>query len=213
MANPICELVNVSKKFGRRVVLQDINLSVSIGEMVAITGASGSGKTTILNTIGMLEQPDGGSIKLFGEPIPHPRSAQANMLLRKRIAYLFQNFALIDNATISTNLDIPLAYSNLPKKEKHHAKLEALARVGLNLSLQQKIHELSGGEQQRVAIARVMLKPCELILADEPTGSLDEKNRDDILNLLQQLNVGGKTFIIVTHDPAVAQVCSRTIHL
>jgi putative ABC transport system ATP-binding protein len=194
-------------------VLQDVNLSVAEGEMIAITGASGSGKTTILNTIGMLEQPDEGNIKLFGEEIPRPRSSRANRLLRKRIAYLFQNFALIDNATIDTNLDIPLAYSSKSKTEKRRLKLEALSRVGLDLSLKQKIHELSGGEQQRVAIARVMLKPCDLILADEPTGSLDANNRDEILKLLQQLNANGKTLIIVTHDPAVAQACSRTIHL
>lgn len=211
--NSICELVSVSKKYGNHTILQDISLSVVRGEMIAITGASGSGKTTILNLIGMLEQPDAGNIKLFGKNIPRPRSSHANELLRNRIAYLFQNFALIDNATVSTNLDIPLACSRKSKKEKHHLKLEALSRVGLNLSLKQKIHELSGGEQQRVAIARIMLKPCDLILADEPTGSLDASNRDEILKILQQLNTDGKTLIIVTHDPTVAQACSRTIYL
>ncbi|WP_152379241.1 ABC transporter ATP-binding protein [Paenibacillus brasilensis] len=213
MVNNICELINVSKKYGNYSVLRHINMSIAQGEMIAITGKSGAGKTTILNTIGMLEQPDEGSIKLFGNDLPHPRSSHAVKLLRNHISYLFQNYALIDNATIDANLDVALAYSKKSKSEKKLLKINALSQVGLNLSLKQKVHELSGGEQQRVAIARVILKPCELILADEPTGSLDGHNRDDILALLQQLNSEGKTLIIVTHDSAVAQACSRIINI
>ncbi|SMO45632.1 ABC transporter ATP-binding protein [Melghirimyces algeriensis] len=210
---PICELENITKRYGNHVVLNKISLTVNVGEMVAIIGRSGSGKTTILNIIGMLENPDEGTVKLFGENRPRGRSRKINQLLRTRVSYLFQNFALIDNATVDENLEIPLIYSKKSKKEKQAAKAEALQRVGLNISLKQKIHELSGGEQQRVAIARILLKPCDLILADEPTGSLDAANRDEILKILKTLNQESKTIIIVTHDPAVAETCHRSIHL
>ncbi|WP_018130195.1 ABC transporter ATP-binding protein [Effusibacillus pohliae] len=211
--NPVCELIEVRKSYADHVVLDNINLTVYEGEMVAITGKSGSGKSTVLNLIGMLERADRGIIKLFGKEIPRVGSARANKLLRTRISYLFQNFALIDNATVDYNLEIPLLYSKKTKKEKQEMKREALEKVGLNILLSKKIHALSGGEQQRVAIARILLKPCDLILADEPTGSLDSENRNEIINILNGLNELGKTIIIVTHDPEVAKACSRNIKL
>ncbi|MDR6226659.1 putative ABC transport system ATP-binding protein [Desmospora profundinema] len=193
--------------------MDQISITVHEGEMVAITGQSGSGKTTILNLMGMLENPDKGTVKLFGEKRPPTHSRKANHILRTRLSYLFQNFALIDNATVNENLAIPLIYSKKSKKEKQDLKTEALQKVGLNISLKQKVHTLSGGEQQRVAIARILLKPCDLILADEPTGSLDADNRHEILEILKGLNEENKTIIIVTHDPTVAETCHRTIPL
>ncbi|OYD09035.1 ABC transporter ATP-binding protein [Paludifilum halophilum] len=211
---PICELEDVSKRYGNHVVLDKMNLTVYEGEMVAITGQSGSGKTTILNIMGMLENPDEGMVKLFGEESPRSHSRKANRILRTRLSYLFQNYALIDNATVHENLEIPLIYAKKSKKEKQLLKTEALQKVGLNhISLKQKVHELSGGEQQRVAIARILLKPCDLILADEPTGSLDDDNRNEILKILRGLNEENKSIIIVTHDPFVAEACHRTIRL
>lgn len=209
----ICELVQVRKSYANHVVLDNINMTVYEGEMVAITGKSGSGKSTLLNIIGMLERADSGSIKLFDEEIPRIGSKRANKFLRTRVSYLFQNYALIDNATVDYNLEIPMLYSKKPKKEKQELKREALEKVGLNIPLGKKIHELSGGEQQRVAIARILLKPCDLILADEPTGSLDAENRNEIVRILQGLNNEKKTIIVVTHDPYVAQSCNRMIHL
>lgn len=210
---PICELINVTKQYGDHVVLDEISLTVNKGEMVAITGPSGSGKTTLLNIIGMLENQDRGTVKLFGENRPRVHSRKAQRILRNRLSYLFQNFALIENATVDENLDIPLIYSKKTRKEKQESKMAALQKVGLDISFKQKVHELSGGEQQRVAIARILLKPCELILADEPTGSLDNDNRNEIMEILKYLNQENKTIIIVTHDPYVSEACHRRIHL
>ncbi len=210
---PVCELDRVTKRYGDRLVLDQMSLTVHKGEMVAITGKSGSGKSTILNIIGMLENPDEGRVKLFGEDAPRSHSRKANQILRSRISYLFQNFALIDNATVDKNLEVPLIYAKKSKKEKEQLKKEALQKVGLKIPLSQKVHALSGGEQQRVAIARILLKPCELILADEPTGSVDAENRKEIMGILKGLNKEGKTIIIVTHDPVVAEACDRVIHL
>jgi putative ABC transport system ATP-binding protein len=209
----ICELVGVRKNYGYHVVLDNMNLSVGEGEMVAITGKSGAGKTTILNIMGLLEKPSGGEVRLFGQTAPRIGSRAANLLLRTRLAYLFQNCALIDDANVDYNLEIPLIYAKKSRKEKKAMKQTALEKVRLDIPLKQKIYELSGGEQQRVAIARILLKPSELILADEPTGSLDDENRDEIMRILKELNLSGRTIIIVTHDIDVAGLCDRTIEL
>ncbi|EJL29128.1 ABC transporter ATP-binding protein [Brevibacillus sp. BC25] len=209
----VCELVDVSKRYEDHLVLEQVNLKVYDGEMLAITGKSGSGKTTVLNIMGLLEKPSDGTVKLFEKNSPRIGSAQANRLLRTKIGYLFQNYALIDDATVDYNLEIPLLYSRNSRKEKQKLKIDALEKVGLNIPLKQKTYGLSGGEQQRVAIARTLLKPCDLILADEPTGSLDMDNRNEIVKLLKGLNDDGKTIIIVTHDQYVAEACDRTIKL
>jgi len=205
------KLQNVMKKFDNKVVLDNLNLEIDAGELVAITGKSGKGKTTILNIIGMLEKPDSGKVLLFGKETSKKNMSQ---LLREKVAYLFQNFALIDNESIEKNLDVALVYSKLSKKEKQHEMKKALAEVGLDeKELSQKVYSLSGGEQQRVALARALLKPCELVLADEPTGSLDEENRNDVMRLLKKLHEQGKTVVVVTHDPYIAQNCRKIITL
>ena len=210
---PVVELIDVSKRFGRHVVFVNLNVSVEAGEMVAIMGKSGSGKTTLLNIIGLLERADSGEVKLFGKPSPRIGTGQATRLLRKKICFLFQNFALIDDETVDYNLEIPLIYAKKTRKEKQELKVAALKRVGLDNDLKRRVYELSGGEQQRVAIARILLNPCDLILADEPTGSLDAENRDEVLRLLKELNQAGKTILIVTHDEYVAGRCDRIVKL
>lgn len=209
----ICSLKNVDKSYGKIQVLNQFNVDIYPGEMVAIVGKSGVGKTTILNIMGLLERPDSGQVTLFEQEIKKLKLNQMNQLLRYKISYLFQNYALIENETISKNLDVALAYVNKSKREKQKMKEEALKKVGLDVDINNKIYTLSGGQQQRVAIARLLLKPCDLILADEPTGSLDSETRDDILDLLIALNKEGKTIVIVTHDDAVSMKCHKTIHL
>lgn len=210
---PVCELINVGKSYGDHMVVDDLNLTITQGEMIAITGKSGSGKTTVLNIVGLLEKQDKGLVKLFGEKSPRIGSRGASSLRRTRIAYLFQNYALVAEETVNYNLDIPLTYSRKTRREKQQLKQAVLEKVGLDIPLTRKIYGLSGGEQQRIAIARILLKPSELILADEPTGSLDEGNRDTILGILKDLKHDGKTIIVVTHDPYIAAACDKTTNL
>lgn len=207
-----CELLGVRKQYGERRVLDDFTLQIEAGEFIALTGASGTGKSTVLNMIGLLDAPDAGEVRLLGTKAPGPHTRAANLLRRSHLGYLFQNFALIDSETVAHNLEIALTYSGrgTPKRQRI---AEALAQVGLPGSENRKIFSLSGGEQQRVAVARLLLKPCDIILADEPTGSLDTENRDIVLALLQNLNESGKTIIIATHDEVVASRCSRVVHI
>jgi putative ABC transport system ATP-binding protein len=209
----VCELAGITKNYEGRPVVRDMNLTVHAGEMVAIAGESGSGKTTLLNIMGLLESPDAGTVRLFGEPAPRVRSAGATKLLRTRLAYLFQNFALIDNATVDENLRVAQSYVKATGTTKKSQRRDALRKVGLPAAERRKPYTLSGGEQQRIAIARILLKPCDLVLADEPTGSLDPANRDAVLRLLLTLRDLGKTLVIVTHDPVVAQACTRVVQL
>ena len=207
------ELKGVTKRYGNRTVLDKLNLSVNEGEYVAVMGASGSGKSTLLNIIGLLENFNEGELVIDGELNVHVNSSRANRILREKISYLFQNFALVDDETVQYNLDLALKYVKGTKKEKKEMISAALERVGLKGFERNKIYELSGGEQQRTALARILLKPSKIVLADEPTGSLDNKNRDAILGLLKELNEQGKTIMLVTHDNYVAAQCGRIVNL
>lgn len=212
MSNVI-ELSNYSKRFMHKVVFDDFNLTVSNGEMVAIVGPSGSGKSTLLNAIGLIDDVEFGEYKLLGAAAPKPNTKNATKLIRNNISYLFQNFALVENFTVMQNLMMALKYLKITKSEKEAIISDALNKVGLPGYEQLRIFEISGGEQQRISIARAMIKPSEIILADEPTGALDGKNRDEILSILHQINDTGKTMVIVTHDPVVASSCDRIIEL
>lgn len=204
------ELLNIHKSYEGRVVLNNFSLTINDGEFIVVTGPSGCGKSTLLNILGLLEKSDSGQIIIDEEVIPSPRCRKATKILREKISYLFQNFALIDEETVFNNLILALRYV---KGNKKKLITEALSRVGLEGYEHKKIYQLSGGEQQRVAIARLLLKPGEIILADEPTGSLDRDNRDLIIRMLQNLNRDGKTVLIVTHDQEIAMKAGRVIHL
>ena len=205
------ELENITKTIGGKVILDHLSLRIDQGDLVAIVGKSGSGKSTLLNLLGLI---DGEyRYEIFGQTNLAVNSAKAQTIIREHISYLFQNFALIDDETVEYNLMLALKYVKLSKKDKLKKVEEILERVGLPATLHQKVSELSGGEQQRIAVARAILKPSQLILADEPTGSLDPENRDLVLKFLLEMNREGKTVIIVTHDAYVAQQCHRIIEL
>lgn len=209
----LIELDNITKSYGNKNILDKFSLEIKEGEFIAIMGSSGKGKSTILNILGLLETFDEGKLTIDGEDHIRPNSSKATRMLREKISYLFQNFALVDDETVQYNLEVALKYTKASKQEKLQKMKEALSIVGLENYEKRKVYELSGGEQQRVSVARIMLKPSKIILADEPTGSLDEKNRDGIIELLKKLNSEGKTIVVVTHDKYVASKCQRVINL
>lgn len=204
------ELKNVTKKFNKKTVIDNLSLQLEEKKIYAITGRSGCGKTTLLNIMGGIEKVDEGEVTILGNKNISQKS-RLRKLLRYQISFLFQNYALSDNDTVKYNLELALKYSKV--KNKNEAIAEALKTVGLEGMEKQKIYSLSGGEQQRVAVARLLLKPTELILADEPTGNLDPENRNVIFSLLQKLNQKGKTVVIVTHDMELSSKCDKIIAL
>lgn len=209
----IIKLSSITKAYGDKIVLQNFDMEVFPGEFIAITGSSGSGKSTLLNILGLIEPFDSGSYKILGLDNPKIDSTESIQLLRNKISYLFQNFALINERSVSYNLEIALHFSKMSKARKRELIAQALQQVGLAGFENKKVYQLSGGEQQRVALARIILKPSEIILADEPTGSLDLGNRDNVMEILAQLNGEGKTVIVVTHDPNIEKCAKRIIRL
>lgn len=207
----VIEVKNISKSFGSKRVFHDFSLDIKENTFVAIAGESGSGKSTLLNMLGLLDSPESGDIILFGNVNVKPFSLQAQRLLKTKFGYLFQNFALIEEKSVAYNLN--LAFDKEKKAVKDEKIQNALAKVGLVGYEQKKVFECSGGEQQRIAIARLLLKPCELILADEPTGSLDENNKQEIFSLLKQLQASGKTIVVVTHDKELMEIADKVIVL
>ena len=209
----LIEFRDIAKHYGSHMIFNNLNLNVRAGTMLAITGKSGSGKTTILNMMGLLEKPDAGTVQICGKKGVRPNSQQSEKILRNHIGYLFQNYALLEEESIDHNLEIALFYNNSNRSTKQKLKQNALDAVLLSNSITQKVYELSGGEQQRVSIARLLLKPFDIVLADEPTGSLDQDNRTTIIELLKSLKSRGKTIVIATHDPYVFNQCDECIEL
>ena len=207
------ELKGIRKNYGNRIVLDNINITILDHDFVAIVGESGSGKTTLLNIIGLLDDDYEGEVIIDGINLKKMKASQKSRFIRKHISYLFQNYALIEDDSILKNLLLALEYTTLSKKQKEDERNKALKLVGVTVNIHQKIYELSGGEQQRIALARTILKPSDIILADEPTGNLDVGNRDSILRVLQDLRNQGKTIVIVTHDPEIANCCDKVIKI
>lgn len=176
-------------------------------------GESGHGKTTLLNIIGLISNKSSGDITIYNSINPNISSKEAMLLRRNKIGYLFQNYGLIDDESVLWNLKLALAYKKISKKEKINKIDNLLEEFNILKLRNKKVYQLSGGEQQRIAIIRLILKESDLILADEPTGSLDSENRNFIMSSLKNLNKTGKTIIIVTHDPYVASNCEKVINI
>ncbi|HXG87335.1 MAG TPA: ABC transporter ATP-binding protein [Vicinamibacterales bacterium] len=216
--NPLVRVNNVHKYFTRgseRIdVLQGVNLDVPQGDFLALMGPSGSGKTTLLNLMGGLDQPSGGTIEVAGASITGLSGGQLSRWRADNIGFVFQLYNLLPVLTAERNVDLPLLLTKLSKAERRKRVAIALKVVGLAERAKHYPRQLSGGQEQRVGIARVIVTDPTLLLCDEPTGDLDRKAGDEILDLLQALNRDhGKTIVMVTHDPRAAERAKRTLHL
>ena len=217
-SNPLLELSGINKiyKMGQidLQVLFDISLHIYDADFVSIIGPSGSGKTTLLNIIACLDRPSSGIYNFFGENVGLKSNDEMSAIRNLRIGFIFQSFNLIPRHTALENVIMPLHYSTKFKNSNFkNLGLECLEKVGLSERVNHYPNELSGGQQQRVAIARALVTNPEIILADEPTGNLDSKTSDDIMKLLKDLNMQGKTIITITHDNEVAEQASEIIRI
>ena len=202
---------HLTKSFGERIVFQDINLQFEAGKVYALIGNSGCGKTTLLNILAKLEPYDKGSISYRGQEL---KQIKSHHFFKNELGYLFQNFGLLENETVAANLELGLIGQKWTKQAKKQRKEEVLEKVGLNyLTLDQKIYELSGGEAQRVALAKVILKDPPLILADELTAALDPETSQEIMNLLLSLKKPDRLMILATHNPAIWEKADEVIRL
>lgn len=196
-----------------QLVLKDINLKVKSGEFVAIMGPSGSGKSTLMNILGCLDKPTKGKYILDGKDISNKTDDELAKVRSYTIGFVFQNFNLMMKRSISDNVSLPLVYQNIKEKERYKRSIEMLKRVGLSGYQRRLPSQISGGMQQRVAIARALINNPSIIFADEPTGNLDSKTSDEIMNLFKYLNSQGITIVLVTHEDDVADYATRMVKI
>ena len=206
----LLEIKNVSKIYGPLKALDTVNLTVENGEWLAIMGPSGSGKSTMMNIIGCMDKPSLGEVILDGVDIAKESGRKLTEIRRDKIGLIFQQFHLVNYLTAVENVMVSQYYHSMPDEKE---ALEALERVGLADRAKHLPSQLSGGEQQRVCIARALINHPEIVLADEPTGNLDEANENIVIDIFKQLHRQGTTLIVVTHDPEVAEVAQRTVVL
>ncbi|ADD03551.1 ABC transporter related protein [Thermoanaerobacter italicus Ab9] len=215
----LIKIENVKKEYisgkKKNLVLKGVNLEINEGEKIAIVGPSGSGKTTLLNIIGLLLPATEGEVYLAGKRASSLKEKERAKLRNKFFGYVFQEFLLVEEDTVFQNIEIPLLYSLTKKTKSEKRKMveEVLEKVGLEVKINDKVRNLSGGERQRVAIARAIINNPEVILADEPTGSLDTENGEKIVGILESLVDKGKTLVIVTHNEAIAKRCDRILRI
>lgn len=210
-------LKNINKTYGSGEnathALRDVSLEIAEGEMIAIMGTSGSGKSTLLNILGCMDQFDSGEYLYRDMEVHKLSNHQLHQFRKAHVGFVFQHFALMNQYTVYENVELPLSIQNIPKKERKERVYEALTRMGIRELARKMPAKISGGQQQRCAIARALASGNELILADEPTGALDINTGNEIMNILEDLNKQGKTIVIVTHDPEIAARTQRVLHM
>jgi putative ABC transport system ATP-binding protein len=194
-------------------VLRDVNLDVEEGEYLSVLGPSGSGKSTLMNIIGCLDVPTEGEYRLSGKLIADQDEASLAQIRNKEVGFIFQQFQLLQRQTAYENVELPLIYANMPEKERHDRVIEMLDKVQLAHKVNHYPNQLSGGQQQRVAIARAIAANPTILLADEPTGALDQKTGAQIIDLFHSLNDEGRTIIMITHDRHIAPHASRIVRI
>ncbi len=214
----LAELVNLRKTYqmGRDVIveaLRDVSLTIEEGEYLAVMGSSGSGKSTLLNLIGCLDQPTSGRYLLGGQDVSRLSDAELSEVRGRQIGFVFQSFNLIQQLTALDNIEVPLFYQGVHRRERRRRSRELAEQVGLGARARHRPMELSGGEQQRVAIARALVNDPLIILADEPTGNLDSKTGEEILVLFDGLAARGRSLVAVTHDESIGARAHRVVHL
>ena len=213
----ILNLQNIYKDYQQEKlvvpVLKDVSLTVEEGEYVAIMGPSGSGKTTLMNSIGCLDRPTSGTYELAGENVLKLKDRELSDLRLKSIGFVFQSFQLMPRESAVENVALPLSYAGVRKKERRIRATKALERVGLGDRVNFRPTQLSGGQKQRVAIARAMVNHPKILLADEPTGALDSKSGEQIMELFDSLNEEGVTIVMITHDPRIAAKAKRIVRI
>jgi putative ABC transport system ATP-binding protein len=214
-STPLIQIDDVSKVYQMGDVqvraLRGVSLKVSQGEFVAIMGASGSGKSTLMNIIGCLDRPSSGFYALEGHEVSHLTRDELARIRNRTIGFVFQSFNLLSRTSALENVELPLVYAGMSRRERHAKATEALRRVGLGDRIEHHSNQLSGGQQQRVAIARALVSSPKLILGDEPTGNLDSRTSVEVMSLLQELGRSGITVLLVTHEADIARYASRVI--
>ncbi len=217
MSVDVVRLVDIVKTYQNGPVqvpvLKGVNLSVADREFVGIIGTSGSGKSTLLNVLGMLDVPTSGEYYLDGMEVAHFSDVEQAAIRNHKIGFIFQSFNLFGYLTVEQNIEVPMLYGRVPRRERRRRARELAERVGLGHRCDHRPTQLSGGECQRVAIARALSNEPAFLLADEPTGNLDERTGEDIMKIFHGLNDGGVTIVMVTHNPALAPQFDRIIHL
>ena len=216
-AQPLIHLDTVTKVFFTDEVethaLAGVTLEIHRGEYVSIAGPSGCGKSTLLSILGLLDTPAGGQYFFDGQPVAQLSAAARGLIRNRQIGFIFQSFNLIGDLSVAENVELPLTYRGMKTAERRRRVQEALEQVGMAHRANHRPSQLSGGQQQRVAVARAVAGQPAILLADEPTGNLDSRNGESVMDLLRELHQGGATLCMVTHDPRFAQMADRTFHL
>ena len=205
----VCKIYNPGENEVR--ALDHVSLIIGEGEFVAIIGQSGSGKSTLMNMLGCLDTPTSGKYFLHGQDVSHMTDDEQSDIRNREIGFIFQGFNLIPSLTALENVELPLIYRGVGKKERDQLSKSALDKVGLGNRMTHKPNEMSGGQQQRVAIARAIAQAPPILLADEPTGNLDSGSSKEIINIIKRLYAEGRTVIVITHDPGIARQAKRII--